>query len=257
MSGYGKLYLLPVFLGQPDPDKLSPQLLTKARTLSHFVVENEKTARAFLKAIGTPVPMSELSLSVLDEQTPAAAIPSLLDPLLKGIDCGLMSEAGCPGIADPGSELVRLAHAKGIPVVPFAGPSSILLGLMASGLNGQRFRFHGYLPREANERKQALRELEKEIRRSGETQLFIETPYRNQAMFDDILEQISGEILLAIGCELNDVNEMMITRSLQEWKKNRPDLHKRPCIFLLGQAAGSITSPRSKDRPLPPPRRRR
>ena len=257
MAAFGTLYLLPVYLGQPDPDKLSQQLIRTAKELSHFIVENEKTARAFLKSICTPVPMAELVLHVLDEQTPPASIPTLLEPLLNGINCGLMSEAGCPGIADPGSELVRLAHAKGIKVVPMAGPSSILLGLMASGLNGQRFRFHGYLPREGNERKQALRELEKEIRRNGETQIFIETPYRNHAMLDDILEQLSGDILLSIGCDLNDVKELMATRSVHEWKSNRPDLHKRPCIFLLGQGAVSVTSLRLKDRQLPQPRRRK
>ncbi|MEY4594446.1 MAG: hypothetical protein RIQ47_856, partial [Bacteroidota bacterium] len=195
MSGYGKLYLLPVYLGQPDTDFLSQRLIDTAKRLTHFIVENDKTARAFLKSIGTPTPMAELSLQELSEHTTATSLPSLLAPMLNGNDCGLMSEAGCPGIADPGSELVRLAHQKGIQVIPLAGPSSILLGLMASGLNGQRFRFNGYLPREANERKAKLRELEKEIRRSGETQLFIETPYRNQAMLADIVEQLDPELL--------------------------------------------------------------
>lgn len=230
----GTLYLIPVFLGDARPELLSPTLIRTAGSLQDFVVENEKSARAFLKAIGTLVPMPQLRLQVLDEHTPPEAVASMLTPLLEGRDVGLMSEAGAPGIADPGSELVRLAHGKGIRVVPFSGPSSILLGLMASGLNGQRFRFHGYLPRDKADRQNALKNLEKEIRRTGETQLFIETPYRNQAMVEDLLNTLSSDILLCIGREMDSTRGAVLTKPVGEWKKARPELGKNPCIFLLG-----------------------
>ncbi|MFM2206624.1 MAG: hypothetical protein RL213_599 [Bacteroidota bacterium] len=231
---YGKLFLLPVFLGDEDPGRLSASLVTCAAGLTDFVVENEKTARAFLKKIGTRIPQQELRLQVLDEHTPPGEIPGLLTPALDGRDIGLMSEAGCPGIADPGSELVRLAHLKGIKVVPHSGPSSILLGLMGSGLNGQRFRFLGYLPREKNARRTAIKDLEKEIRRSGETQIFIETPYRNDAMLEDLLSVLSPEIHLCIGCGLDSEDALLLTKQVTEWRKNPPSTGKRPCIFLAG-----------------------
>jgi 16S rRNA (cytidine1402-2'-O)-methyltransferase len=231
---YGKLYLLPVFLGDEDPGRLSAQLVSRAAGLTDFVVENEKTARAFLKKIGTRIPQQELKLQVLDEHTPAGEIPDLLAPLLEGRDIGLMSEAGCPGIADPGSELVRLAHHKGITVVPHSGPSSILLGLMGSGLNGQRFRFLGYLPREKNARRSAIKDLEKEIRRSGETQIFIETPYRNDALLEDLLSVLSPEIYLCIGCGLDSEDSFLLTRQVAGWRKQPPATGKKPCIFLAG-----------------------
>lgn len=231
---YGRLFLLPVFLGDPRPELLSPELIRTAHSLKHFIVENEKTARAFLKSIGTPVPMPELAFRVLDEHTATSDLPPLLDWLLQGIDVAVMSEAGCPGVADPGSELVRLAHGKGIKVVPFAGPSSILLGLMASGLNGQRFRFVGYLPREKQERRNALKGLEKEVQKSGETQLFIETPYRNDALLEDLFTTLGGDTLLCIACDLNCSNEEIRTRSISEWKKSPFYPGKRPCVFFLG-----------------------
>lgn len=231
---YGTLFLIPVFLGDTRSDLLSPTLVRIAGTLTDFIVENEKSARAFLKAIGTPVPMQQLRLQVLDEHTAPEAVAALLGPLLEGRDAGLMSEAGCPGIADPGSELVRIAHEKGIRVVPLAGPSSILLGLMASGLNGQRFRFHGYLPREKADRQSTIKQLEKELRRSGETQIFIETPYRNQAVLDDLLSTLSPDVLVCIGRELDSAQGSVLTKPVSEWKKKRPDLGKHPCIYLLG-----------------------
>jgi len=231
---YGTLYLLPVFLGDELPELLSPEVIRLSNSLCDFIVENEKTARAFLKKTGTNIPMAELRLQVLDEHTPVSAVPALLTPLIEGRDTGLMSEAGCPGIADPGSELVRLAHAKGIRVVPMSGPSSILLGLMGSGLNGQRFRFLGYLPREKGDRRTALKELEKEVRRTGETQVFIETPYRNDAMVEDLLQVLSPDLLLSIGCELDSASGSIHTKPVGEWKKETPLVGKRPCIFLIG-----------------------
>ena len=176
----GSLYLIPVPLGPVSPETcLPPDTLAVARRLDHFVVERAKTARAHLKAMGHPQPIQALHLEELNEHTPATAIATLLAPLKAGHDVGLLSEAGCPAVADPGAALVLAAHRADIRVVPLIGPSSILLALMASGLGGQRFAFHGYLPAKEPERSQAIRELEKTARRDRATQLFIETPYRS------------------------------------------------------------------------------
>ena len=179
----GTLYLIPTPLGPKPLDHVLPEETRRiAARLTHFIVEHPKTARAFLKEVGTATPLQQLHLAELSEHTPAAALQDLLAPLLAGEDAGLMSEAGCPAVADPGANLVRLAHASGIPVKPLIGPSSILLALMASGLAGQRFSFHGYLPAKTDERERALKELEKRAEKEDATQIFIETPYRNQAM---------------------------------------------------------------------------
>lgn len=230
----GTLFLLPTFLGDSDPSFLSPRALELIRGLKYFVVENAKTARSFLKAIGHPLPLQQIEMQELNEHTPASSINSLLDPLLKGNDCGILSEAGLPGIADPGAALVRLAQARGIRVSPVAGASSLFLALMASGLNGQSFRFQGYLPREQGPRRQRLLELEKEIRRTGTAQLFIETPYRNQAVLEELLRSCDPSLLLCLALDLETKDETVRTRSLADWKKHPPDLHKRPCVFVLG-----------------------
>jgi len=179
------LYLIPVPLGPVSPEAcLPPDTLAVARRLDHFVVERAKTARAHLKAMGHPLPIQSLNIEELNEHTPAAAIAALLAPLKAGHDVGLLSEAGCPAWADPGAALVMAAHRENIPVLPLIGPSSILLALMASGLGGQRFTFHGYLPAKEPERSQKIRELEKTARKENATQLFIETPYRSAALLD-------------------------------------------------------------------------
>lgn len=231
----GTLYLLPVFLGDFDPSYLSGQVLEKLRMLDHFIVENEKTARAILKSVGTPIPIPQIKLYTLDEHSRKEDSYLFLEPLLNGINCGMISEAGAPAVADPGSEVVRLAHVKGIRVVPLPGPSSIMLSLMASGLNGQKFRFHGYPPIDKNLRRKFLLDIQKDIAKSGETQAFIETPYRNEALFDEILQTCQGSVLLSISCDLNSSTELVITKPIQEWKRSRPSIHKRPCIFLLGR----------------------
>ncbi|MFM7218013.1 MAG: SAM-dependent methyltransferase [Bacteroidota bacterium] len=259
MATTGTLFLIPVYLGASDANQLPLAVIDTAKRLRHFIVENEKTARAFLSSIRTPVPQQELSLTVLDEHTTPEEVPSLIAPLLEGIDCGLMSEAGCPGVADPGSAVVALAHHRGIRVVPLAGPSSILLGLMASGLNGQRFRFHGYLSRESGVRKEQLRSMEKEVMKSGETQLFIETPYRNQAMLEDLLAVLAPDTSLCIACDLASSSEMVLSKSISAWKSSKPDLHKRPCIFLIGESviSGKQSSRRPPVAQHRPPRNRR
>lgn len=228
----GTLYLIPVALGGADAQSLLPSAtLDAARALRTFVAEDAKSARAFLKAIRHPGPLQELRIDLLNEHTPARDIDALLAPLIAGTDCGLMSEAGCPAVADPGAELVRRAHGAGIQVVPLTGPSSILLALMASGLNGQRFTFHGYLPVEKSKRARSLKDLE--ARSRGETQIFIETPYRNAAMLDTLLEHCRGDTLLCIAADLTLATESVATRAISEWKKKPPVLDRRLAVFLL------------------------
>lgn len=231
----GTLFLIPVPLGPSAPqDSLTPGVLATIRPLTHFVVEQAKTARAFLKAAGTEHPLQELQLSELNEHTKSDALNDLLAPLLAGVDVGLLSEAGCPAIADPGANLVALAQRKGIRVVPLIGPSSLVLALMASGLNGQRFAFQGYLPAKDAERTKALRELESESRKRHQTQLFIETPYRNRAMFEAILASCQPGTRLTVATDLTLPGETVRTLTIQEWKKQTPpDIERRPTVFLL------------------------
>ncbi len=197
------------------------------------MVENAKTARDFLKQLTTKMPLQSLTLNVLNEHTQAPEIQALLAPLLAGKNVGLISEAGCPAVADPGAALVRLAHQHQIRVVPLVGPSSILLALMASGLCGQRFRFHGYLPVEKIERRASLLALEKESAARDETQIFIETPYRNQQLFSAILETCLAGTELCLAIDVSLASEHIVTRTLAEWKKQTPVLDKRPAVFLL------------------------
>lgn len=231
----GILYLIPVPLGPSAPAAVLPApVLATIRPLSHFVVENAKSARAFLKAAGTDLPLQALHLEELSEHTPENALTSLLSPLLAGHDLGLLSEAGCPAVADPGANLVALAQQLGIRIVPLVGPSSLLLALMASGLNGQRFAFHGYLPAKEGERTQALKALETESRKHRQTQLFIETPYRNQAMFEGILAACHPNTRFTVATDLTLESESVVTRTVAEWKKTTPpDIQRRPTVFLL------------------------
>lgn len=231
----GTLYLIPVTLGDDLIDKaLPPDVVTLARRLDTFVVENEKTARRFLGAIKTAKPVRELTLLTLNEHTTEQELPALLAPLLAGQDVGLMSEAGCPGIADPGAQLAALAHRKGIRVAPLVGPSSLLLALMASGLDGQRFTFLGYLPSEKAARVQKLREIEQQSRKNRETQIFIETPYRNQHLLQDILASCHAETRLCVASNVSLEMESIRSQRIADWNKAPlPDLHKQPTVFLL------------------------
>jgi len=231
----GTLYLIPVTLGDDNIAKaLPPEVVSIAQRLDIFVVENEKAARRFLGAIKTIKPVRELTLLPLNKHTTEKELSALLAPLLAGQDVGLMSEAGCPGIADPGAQLAALAHRKDIRVAPLVGPSSILLALMASGLNGQRFTFLGYLPIEKTQRVQELKEIEQISRKNHETQIFIETPYRNQHLLKDILENCNAETSLCVACNISLQNELIISKRVIEWKNlPLPDLNKQPAVFLL------------------------
>ncbi len=202
-------------------------------SLTIFVVENAKTARQWLKWYGHPSEMRQLTIVELKAVDGRKALAAYLTPLMEGKNIGVMSEAGCPGVADPGANLVREAHRLGIRVAPLVGPSSILLALMASGLNGQRFRFHGYLPVDRIERAKAIAALEQSSRRDRETQLFIETPYRNGAMIDSLMATCSSQTLLCVAADMTGENEMVVTRTIGEWKKQLPNLDKRPTVFLL------------------------
>ena len=231
----GILYLIPVPLGPTPPEASLPaNVLATVRPLRHFVVEQAKTARAFLKAVGTDTVLQELQLEELNEHTKADVLDHLLTPLRAGHDVGLLSEAGCPAVADPGANLVALAQYEGIRVVPLIGPSSLLLALMASGLNGQRFAFQGYLPTKETERNKALKDLEAESRKRQQTQIFIETPYRNRALFDAILQNCQLTTRVTVATDLSLPSESVRTRSVQAWKKETPpEIERRPTVFLL------------------------
>jgi 16S rRNA (cytidine1402-2'-O)-methyltransferase len=230
----GTLFLIPTTLGNSTLDAVIPQdVLQRVRILDYFVAENPKTARAYLKQAGTSKALQELHIATLNEHTPDAAIAGMAAPLWAGQDVGVMSEAGCPGVADPGAKLVLYAHRHAIRVIPLVGPSSILLALMASGLNGQSFVFHGYLPVAAVEREKALRELEKQSRRLKQTQIFIETPYRNQKLLHSILGACASATLLCVAAEITLVGEDIRTMSVAAWKKTPPQLDRRPALFLL------------------------
>jgi 16S rRNA (cytidine1402-2'-O)-methyltransferase len=235
MTSPGTLYLIPVPLGLESPANTLPDLtLITARRLRHFIVEHAKTARAHLKRMGFSAPLREIEFAELNEHTPPALLPMFLQPLLQGHDLGLMSEAGCPAVADPGAALVALAQDRGIRVAPLVGPSSLLLALMASGLDGQRFAFHGYLPAKAEERARAIRELEKESRARSQTQLFIETPYRNAQLHAALLQHAHPETRLCLAADLTLTSEFIQTRRIRDWRKTpRPDLERRPTVFLL------------------------
>lgn len=233
--GTGTLYLIPVPLGPVNPDAcLPPDTLAVARRLDHFVVERAKTARAHLKAIRHPQPIQALQLSELNEHTPPAGIPPLLAPLKAGYDVGLLSEAGCPAVADPGAALVMAAHGANIPVVPLIGPSSILLALMASGLGGQRFAFHGYLPAKEPARSQTIRELEKTARREKATQLFIETPYRSAALLDALATALSPDTFISVGADLSLPCQLIQTRSAKNWRGQTNMVKDRLVVFGVG-----------------------
>lgn len=234
MTATGTLYLLPTGLGETAIDAVLPAGAREvAQRLTHFIAENPKSARAFLKQIAYPRPINTATIGMLDKDTPPAAIPALLAPLRAGSDVALVSEAGCPSVADPGALLVRAAHEAGIRVVPLVGPSAILLALMASGLNGQNFAFHGYLPIEKTRRSWHLRDLEQRSRRDDATQIFIETPYRNDAMLQAVLAECGPQTLLCVATDITQPGEQINTRNIADWRRNIPELDKRPSVFLL------------------------
>lgn len=234
------LYLLPTRIGEAGewPGVLPAQTREVACGLRHFLVENAKTARAALKWMGHPVPLRELLMIPIPESPSPADVDRLLAPIIAGADAGIMSEAGCPAVADPGARLVRRAHEVGILVRPLVGPSSLLLALMASGLDGQRFAFHGYLPQREPGRTQQIVALEKESRQKRQTQVFIETPYRNAALFETLLAACHPETRLCLACDLTQASEHIATRRIAEWRALSPcpvgvDFLRRPTVFLL------------------------
>ena len=230
----GKLYLIPITLGESNPDDVLPQTIKRAvELIDCYIVENEKTARKFIKSIVPEKVQSSLVLSTLNKHTEVNEHKQMIQPCLEGINVGVMSEAGCPGVADPGADIVKLAHEKGIHVVPLVGPSSILLAMMGSGMNGQSFAFNGYLPIDKSEKKAALKNYEKLSNDKNQSQLFIETPYRNNKLIEDLLQTLHPNTHLCIAADLTLPTEYIKTMRVGDWKKAKIDLHNRPTIFIV------------------------
>lgn len=230
----GTLFLIPVPLADNASQKSFTAFLGDTiNSLNTYIVENEKTARKFLKEAGIKIPQSELVIHDYGKHKRNDSMVPYFKELMTGKDVGLMSEAGCPGVADPGAEVVLEAHKRGIKVVPLVGPSSILLALMASGFNGQSFTFHGYLPIDKAERGKRIKELEQLAQTKKQTQMFIETPFRNNHLFEDILKNTAGQTLLCVACNLTGEGEFVKTMSVGQWRQERIDLHKKPTIFLM------------------------
>ncbi|MBP5423201.1 MAG: SAM-dependent methyltransferase [Paludibacteraceae bacterium] len=231
----GNLYLIPNTLGDCEINNVFPNYnLDIIHKVKFFIVEDIRTTRRFLKKIDSNINIDELQFFTLNKHTSPQEISSYLNPLKEGNDMGIISEAGCPAIADPGADIVKIAQEKNYNVIPLVGPSSILLGLMASGFNGQSFAFVGYLPIKDNERTLRIKQLEKRAHIEQQSQIFIETPYRNQKMLEEILSICQPNTKLCIACDITLNTEYIKTKSIAEWKKTQlPDLNKRPCIFIL------------------------
>lgn len=230
-----KLYLIPNTLGPGDPLQVMPETVKQTiLPLRNFVVENEKEARKFIKKIAPEIPQSELKLFPLHKHVDRNQINSYLDPILNsGLSMGLLSDAGVPGVADPGAEIVQLAHSKGICVKPLVGPSSILMAMMSSGMNGQSFAFNGYLPIDKQERKRMLLKFEKRSKEEGQAQSFIETPYRNNKLIDDLIQVLNPNTNLCIACDISLDSEFIKSKTIKLWRKEKPDIHKRPALFVF------------------------
>ncbi len=228
------LYLIPTTMGDTSIDKVLPKYNTEIiNSLSFFIVENIRTARRFLKKCNPEIDIDALTFYELNKRTLSKDIATFLNPMRMGESIGVISEAGCPAIADPGADVVAIAQKENYKVVPLVGPSSILMSLMASGFNGQSFAFHGYLPIETNERIRELKELENKVYRDNQTQIFIETPYRNNKMAEDILENCKPQTKLCIAMNITCDNETIITKKVGAWRGKLPDMHKQPCVFLI------------------------
>lgn len=233
-NSYGKLYLIPNFLSDDNPDEFIAEMVRKmVYPLKNFVVENEKQARALIKRLHLQHSQQDLHIWLLNEHTPKLEIPDLLKAL-ENEDAGIISDAGLPCVADPGSELVSLAQLKNIEIIPLPGASSLMMALMGSGFNGQQFCFSGYLPLEKPMRIKKIKELEAQMYR-GSTQLFMETPYRNIHVFDDILQNCTSQTKLCIACSISSKMGWVKTKTIAVWKNEKPDIHKKPCIFILGK----------------------
>ncbi|WP_405246267.1 SAM-dependent methyltransferase [Cellulophaga sp. Asnod2-G02] len=231
---FGKLYLIPTTLGENEPLEVLPLSVKQAiENINHYIVENEKTARRFIKKISSKKSQGDLILESLNKFTEPEMIPTFLQPCLEGHDVGVISEAGCPGIADPGADVVRIAHEKNIRVVPLVGPSSILLALMASGFNGQNFAFNGYLPIDNSERRSTIKRLEKLSKDADQSQVFIETPYRNDKLLAELIKTVHPFTKICVASDITLPTEYIATKTAKQWTTENIDLHKRPTIFII------------------------
>lgn len=234
MSPTGKLYLIPTIISESTQEKVIPAMVREALpVITHFLAEDIRTARRYLSSLKIYPNIEALHLEVLNKDTSISQLSDLMSPLKKGFNVGVISESGCPGVADPGALAVQYAHQQNIQVVPMVGPSSILLALMASGLDGQRFTFHGYLPIEAKEAAHALKDLEKESKQKNQTQIFIETPYRNNSVFEYFLKNLHSETMLSVAFDLTGQNESVQTMRITDWIKRKPVWAKSPAVFLF------------------------
>ena len=230
----GNLYLIPCTLGDTPPLEVLPLLVKKAiEEIDYYIVEHEKSARRFIKTVSPRKSQPDLKIEEINKFTSSDDIPAMLDPCLNGHDVGVISDAGCPGIADPGAAVVEIAHQNGIKVVPLVGPSSILLAMMASGFNGQNFAFNGYLPIDKAERKSKIKQLEKTSALEDQSQLFIETPYRNNQMLESLINNLQGDTKICVACDITLSTEYIKTAPVNLWKKIKVDLNKRPTIFII------------------------
>jgi 16S rRNA (cytidine1402-2'-O)-methyltransferase len=230
-----KLYLIPTTLGDSSIERvLPPDLTSLISSVKVFIVENVRTARRFLKKVNQSIVIDDLTFFELNQHTDKKEIGRFLEPIQQGFDIGIISEAGCPAVADPGADVVKLAHTKNIQVVPLVGPSSILMALMASGMSGQNFAFNGYLPVKNPEKAQQIKFLERRMQTEGQTQIFIEAPYRNLQLLDDLLKNCDPQTLLCIAADITLDTEFIQAKPVAYWKTHLPDIQKRPAIFLIG-----------------------
>ncbi|MDG1014130.1 MAG: SAM-dependent methyltransferase [Flavobacteriaceae bacterium] len=230
----GKLYLIPTSLGDGAPLETIPISIKKIiESIDVYIVENEKSARRFIKTVSSGKSQSSLTLFTLNKFTNPLEIPLYLEECYKGNNIGLLSDAGCPAVADPGAEVVKIAHEKNIKTIPLVGPSSILLAMMSSGMNGQNFAFNGYLPIEKVERKSKIKQLEKRSFDENQSQLFIETPYRNNSVLEDLYKTLNSDTKICVACDLTLPTEYIKTQTAKQWKHSKLDFHKRPAIFII------------------------
>lgn len=231
---YGELFLIPTTLGDNEPLEVLPISIKRAiEDIDYYIVENEKSARRFIKKISPRKSQPNLHIEILNKYTEPQSIPVFLQPCFEGHKVAILSEAGCPGIADPGAEVVKIAHEKNIRVIPLVGPSSIFLALMASGMNGQNFAFLGYLPIDTTDRKKAIKRMEKTSVDLRQSQICIETPYRNDKLLAEMLKTLANTTKLCVACDITLSTEYIATKSIADWKKNPLNLHKRPAIFII------------------------
>ena len=234
VSEKGNLYLIPCTLGETPPLEVLPLLVKKAvEEIDYYVVEHEKNARRFIKSISPRKSQPDLQFKLINKYTDESEIPDMLAPCHEGLDVGVISDAGCPGIADPGAAVVEEAHKQGIKVVPLVGPSSILMAMMASGFNGQNFAFNGYLPFDKRERLKEIKRLERLSEEYNQSQLFIETPYRNNQLLESILSTVQGNTRICVACDISLPDEFILTLTADEWKQKKVDLNKRPTLFII------------------------